>query len=265
MTQSKRINTGQTILVTGASSGIGLELARCFAEDGADLVLTARSATKLAELSDDVSTKHGIRVDVIVCDLAATDGATKLLAELADRRLCVDVLVNNAGYGLSGALAQADLHNQLDMLRLNTQALTELSGSLLPGMIARGEGGILNIASMAAFSPVPFMAVYAATKAYVLSFTEALWEEARGTGVRISCLCPGSTESGFHERAGTDKLKSTSAVMMPAATVARIGYKGFIDNKRVVVPGFGNKVARGALGALPDSLTLKLVRRAFST
>ena len=212
----------ETVLITGASGGIGLELARCFAQSGLDLVLVARSEEKLAELSVRLAEDFGIKATAIVCDLAHPNGAAKLLEDLHQKGLNVDVLVNNAGYGLSGALAEADMSKQLDMLRLNIQALTELSGALLPGMIARGRGGILNVSSMAAFSPIPLMAAYAASKAYVLSFSEALWEEVRGTGVKVSCLCPGSTESSFHSRAGTDKLKSTQVVMMSATDVARI-------------------------------------------
>ncbi len=254
----KREGDGQTALVTGASGGIGLELARCFAKDGYDLILVARSAKKLQMVADTLSRQHRVRASVTACDLGII-GAGKALAEsLADHP--VDVLVNNAGYGDTGAFATTDPRAQLGMIDLNVRALVELTHIFWPRMLKNGRGGVLNVASTAAFQPGPFMAVYYASKAFVLSFSEALWEEARGTGVHVSCLCPGATESEFHSRAGTDKVRLLRMGQMSAAKVARLGYRAFQADRRVKITGLRNAVMAWSVPFSPRSIVLRLVR-----
>lgn len=254
----------ETVLITGASGGIGRDLAELFARDGARLVLAARSEIRLAATARDLCARFHVEVDTVVCDLSVPGSAASLAATIADKGLEVDVLVNNAGYGLVGPFAQADMATQMNMLQLNAFALTELTGTFLSGMIARGRGGVLNVSSLAALSPSPFLAVYAASKAYVLSLSEALWEEARGTGVHVSCLCPGTTESAFHERAGTNGVASGKMKRMTSSQVAKIGYEGFRANQRVVVPGYANRVTRRLLGIMPRPVLLRAMRRAFT-
>ena len=254
----KRKGDGQTALVTGASGGIGLELARCFAKDGYDLILVARSAEKLQTVADTLSRQHRVRASVTACDLGII-GAGKALAEsLADH--LVDVLVNNAGYGDTGSFATTDPRAQLGMIDLNVRALVELTHIFWPRMLKNGRGGVLNVASTAAFQPGPFMAVYYASKAFVFSFSEALWEEARGTGVHVSCLCPGATESEFHSRAGTDKVRLLRMGQMSAAKVARLGYRAFQADRRVKITGLRNTVMARSVSFSPRPIVLRLVR-----
>jgi short-subunit dehydrogenase len=195
---------GQRALVTGASSGIGASFARELARRGADLVLVARSRDKLTTLAADLNRSFGVAADVAVVDLARHSAAEDLAAELSGRDLQIDILVNNAGFGLFAPLGQADGAVLSDMVQLNVAALVDLTRVYLPGMLDRDRGAIINVGSTAGFQPVPYMAVYGATKAFVLSFTEALWAETRGTGVRVTALCPGSTDTGFFDVAGED-------------------------------------------------------------
>jgi short-subunit dehydrogenase len=195
---------GQRALVTGASSGIGAVFARELARRGADLVLVARSEGKLAALAQELSASYGVAADVAAADLAKPSAATELAESLVARGLQIDILVNNAGFGLFARVYQADPVVLADMVRLNVEALVDLTRVYLPGMLDRDRGAIVNVGSTAGFQPVPYMAVYGATKAFVLSFTEALWAETRGTGVRVTALCPGSTDTGFFDVAGDD-------------------------------------------------------------
>jgi uncharacterized protein len=195
---------GQRALVTGASSGIGAVFARELARRGADLVLVARSEGKLAALADELSASHGVAADVAVADLAEPSAASELAESLLARDLQIDILVNNAGFGLFAPVYQADSAVLADMVRVNVGALVDLTRLYLPGMVERDHGAIINVGSTAGFQPVPHMAVYGATKAFVLSFTEALWAETRGTGVRVTALCQGSTDTGFFDVAGED-------------------------------------------------------------
>ncbi len=258
-------NTGirQTALITGASGGIGLELARIFAANGYDLVLVARSGGKLEELAGELRTRHGIEVRVIASDLARPESPEELARELETAGVTVDVLVNNAGFATFGPFIAADLHAELEELQLNVVTLTHLTKKLLPGMVARRRGGVLNVASTAAFQPGPFMAIYYATKAYVLSFSEAVAAELEGTGVTISVLCPGPTATGFTARAG---LEGTSIVagplkVMTAAEVARVGYEGFREGKTIVIPGALNKIVAQGVRFMPRSWTTQVVKR----
>jgi short-subunit dehydrogenase len=234
---------GQTALVTGASAGIGVDLAECFASGGYDLVLAARTESALQEVADRLARTYGITATPIVADLQAIGGGARLADAIARRDVTVDVLVNNAGFGAAGPFDRSDRATQLGMIDLNTRVLVELTHIYWPRMIANKRGGVLNVASTAAFQPGPLMAIYYASKAFVLSFSEALWEEARGTGVNVSCLCPGPTVSKFRERAGTGKVRLAKAsVPMPSMVVARMGYDAWQANTRVVVTGARNRV-----------------------
>jgi short-subunit dehydrogenase len=197
---------GRTALVTGASSGIGAGLARALAARGADLVLVARRAAALEDLAAQVRAEHGRRVDVVPADLAVPGAGRDLHARVLELGLHVDLLVNNAGFGVSGPVAGADADALVAQVPLNCSAVVDLTTRFLPAMVARRSGAVVNVASVAALQPVPGMAVYAATKAFVLSFTEALWAEQRGSGVRILAVCPGPTDTPFFEVAGEDAL-----------------------------------------------------------
>ncbi len=249
-----------TALVTGASSGIGRELARVLAAQGHDLILTARHDGPLRELAAEVQSRHGITARVLPEDLATTGGPGRLHARLADDGLAVDVLVNNAGFGEYGPFAASDPERDAAMLQLNVQALTLLTRLLLPGMLARGQGRILNVASTAAFFPGPLMAVYYASKAYVLSLSEALAAEVSGTGVTVTCLCPGPTRTGFQEEAHMEGVRLVRRPLMDAARVARAGYAGMRRGRTIVVPGMLNRLMILAPRFLPRRMAAALVR-----
>jgi short-subunit dehydrogenase len=256
-----RTGDGQTALVTGASAGIGVDLAECFAADGYNVIVTGRTESALREVADRLARSHGVTATPIAGDLAAIGGGQKLADEIARRGLSVDVLVNNAGYGHAGAFNGSDAATQLGMIDLNDRALVELTLIYWPAMIAGRRGGVLNVASTAAFQPGPLMAIYYASKAFVLSFSEALWEEARDTGVKVSCLCPGPTVSKFRERAGTNKVRlSRAGTPMPSMTVARMGYDAWQANKRVEVTGLRNRIMASLVRFLPRTAVLRTVR-----
>ena len=261
MTDAAKPGRGQTALVTGASGGIGLDLAECFARDGYDVVLTARSTGALAQAAERLARQYGVAATPIALDLGAVGGGKRLAELIAERGLTVDVLVNNAGYGHAGALTSSDLDTQLGMIDLNDRVLVELTHIYWPGMLERNRGGVLNVASTAAFQPGPLMAIYYASKAFVLSFSEALWEEARGTNVKVSCLCPGPTVSKFRERAGTGKTQlGKRSRPMESMPVAKMGYDAFQKNERVKVTGGLNVAMSSLVPFLPRSVLLKLVR-----
>ncbi|HQR36900.1 MAG TPA: SDR family oxidoreductase [Blastocatellia bacterium] len=232
-----------TALITGASGGIGADLAELFARDGFDLVLVARSRGKLDEIGARLAAEHGIRAVSIEADLSAADAPERIAAAVQSEGLTIDALINNAGFGLYGPFAETDLSRELEMIALNVTALTHLTKLFLPGMLERRKGWIMNVASTAAFQPGPLMAVYYATKAYVLSFSEALHRELSGSGVAVSALCPGPTATGFVDAAGMHKSKLFKrAVVMSSMDVATIGYRGLMRGKSVVVTGWMNKV-----------------------
>ncbi|MCA1582911.1 MAG: SDR family oxidoreductase [Acidobacteria bacterium] len=249
-------------VVTGASSGIGLEIARLLAADGYDLLLVASGERKLLEVAARFSDEYGRVANAFAVDLARSDGAGSLLREIERRGLVVDVLVNNAGFGVYGLFAAADPARTLEMIQVNVTSLTELTRGVLPRMTARRSGRILNVASTAAFQPGPLMAVYYATKAYVLSFSEALANELAGSGVTVTALCPGSTRTAFQERAG---LKRTPLAAGPlvgdARRVAQAGHRGMLRGRRVVVPGLANRVMMHAVRITPRRLVTAIARR----
>jgi short-subunit dehydrogenase len=260
MTQTRR-GDGQTALVTGASVGIGVDLAECFAGDGYDVILAARTEHALRAVADRLAKTYGIRATPIVADLGVIGGGQRLADAIQQAGLSVDVVVNNAGYGLAGGFAGSDAAGQLGMVDLNDRAVVELTHIYWPRLLANRRGGVLNVASTAAFQPGPLMAVYYASKAFVLSFSEALWEEARATGVKVSCLCPGPTVSQFRERAGTDKVRlSQSGAQMPTMAVARLGYDAWQHNRRVEVTGSRNRLMASLVRFLPRTLLLRMVR-----
>jgi len=255
-----RTGEGQTALVTGASMGIGVDLAECFARDGYDVVLAARSETALRAVAERLAKQHGVKATPIASDLGVPGAGEKLAAAVAAVGIQVDVLVNNAGYGIAGAFDGSDRTRQLGMIDLNDRALVELTHIYWPRMLANKRGGVLNVASTASFQPGPLMAIYYASKAFVLSFSEALWKEAEGTGVRVSCLCPGPTVSNFRETAGTGKTRlSRSGAPMPSAVVAELGYQGWLANQRVVITGARNRVLARLVPFLPRKTVLGLV------
>jgi short-subunit dehydrogenase len=249
-----------TALVTGASGGIGEELARLFAADGHSLVLVARSADKLARLAEELETKHGVSARVVAADLARPESPGEIFEELRGAGVSVDALVNNAGFGSYGLFAETDLRQELGMLQVNVVALTHLTKLFLPAMLARRRGYVMNVASTAAFQPGPLMAVYYASKAYVLSFSEALSNECGGTGVRVSALCPGPTETGFVAAAGMGDSKLFDRAVMDARTVAEDGYRGLLAGKAVVIPGLRNNLLARSIGFFPRGLVTKVVR-----
>jgi hypothetical protein len=248
-------------LITGASSGIGRELARAFARRDHDLILTARSEDRLVALAEELRAAHEREVAVLPADLAAPEGAEALLVRIAEEGHEVDVLVNNAGVARHGRFDRIPGEEDLGQLRLNALAPTRLAKALLPGMVARGEGGVLNVASTAAFQPGPGMAVYYASKAYLLHLSEALAEELRGTGVTVTALCPGPTETAFQDRAGMDgsRLERTRALYMDAATVAERGVRAFQRGQRVYVPGTLNRLGTLAPRLLPRAWVARIL------
>ena len=251
----------KTVLITGASSGIGYELAKLFAKDGHDLVLVARREEKLQEIAQELSS-NGIKIQVIKKDLVELKAGEELLATLKSKKSQIDILINNAGFGLHGKFLETDLEAEKKMIELNITALTVLSKLFAKEMVVRGNGKIVNIASTASFQPGPFMAVYYATKAYVLSFTEALAEELRGTGVTCIAICPGATRTEFQDRAGIGSIPLFDRpTVMTAAEVARIGYEGIWKDKVVVITGFRNKLGAFLVRLTPRWLVRKVVRR----
>jgi short-subunit dehydrogenase len=242
--------------------GIGVDLAECYAKDGYDLILTARSEQALNDVASRLASQYGVKTTVIPGDLGVPGGGEKLAAEIAARGLDVDVVVNNAGYGIAGAFLGSERSAQLGMIDLNDRALVELTHIYWPRMLEKKRGGVLNVASTASFQPGPLMAIYYASKAFVLSFSEALWKEAEGTGVRVSCLCPGPTVSNFRARAGTGKTRlSQAGEPMPSSEVARQGYEAWKANRAVIVTGTRNAILANLIPFLPRKTLLSIVHR----
>jgi short-subunit dehydrogenase len=251
----------ETVLVTGASSGIGLELAKCFAADKSNLVLVARNTAAMETLAAELRRDHKIEIHVISADLARPESPRRIFDELQGRGAAVDVLVNNAGFGLHGSFVELPLARQLEIIQVNVAALVALTGLFLPGMVQRRRGGILNVGSVAGFLPGPHMAIYYASKAFVQSFSEALFEELRGTGVSVTNLCPGPTESNFSQVARTYQARTAQAAKMSAAEVAATGYRAFRAGYCMSVPGAKNILLSQMTRFLPRSMVRKGVGR----
>jgi short-subunit dehydrogenase len=248
-------------LITGASSGIGAELARVFAAHGHELVLVARRERELTDLADEIAGKGAKRPIVLAVDLAARDAVALIVAELKSRDREPACLINNAGFGLVGPSTALDRAEQLAIIDVNVRALTELTLTFADS-VARHRGGILNVASIVSFMPGPGMAVYYASKAFVLSFSEALHSELSGRGVRVTALCPGPVATGFQSRAGIGASAGgeTSILAIPARRVAEIGYDALMRGKRVAVAGFGNKIVVFVMRYLPHALSLPMIK-----
>lgn len=253
--------TKGTALVTGASAGLGTGFARKLAAQGHDLILTARRTDRLEALATELRAAHGVTITVIAADLGAQDGAAGLVAEIGKRGLAVNTLINNAGFGAGGPVAEVDHDKLLGMIDVNCRALVELCHAVLPGMIQMRSGGILNVASTAAFQPGPFMAVYYASKAFVLSFSEALHEEVRGHGVHVAALCPGPTRTEFFDVAGASDDSMLRRLAADPDKVVADGLAALAANRAVKVSGLSNAAMAASVRFTPRWLIRRLVAK----
>ncbi|MGH8441721.1 MAG: SDR family NAD(P)-dependent oxidoreductase [Nevskiaceae bacterium] len=236
----------KTALITGASSGIGEAFAKALAGKGMDLILVARSEDKLRALAKQLAEVHARRVEVVTADLATAGSAAKVHAAAEALGMPVDLLINNAGFGTAGAFHKIEAERERQEVLLNAAAVVDLTHAFLPGMLERKRGGIINVASMAAFQPLPYMSVYAATKAFVLSFSQGVRGEVRNKGVKVLCVCPGPVDTPFFEATGNTRLRSTvpKATMMTAEAVVQASLRAFKAGRSTVVPGVANKMLR---------------------
>jgi short-subunit dehydrogenase len=244
-------------LITGASGGIGLELARIFAREHYDVVLVARSQDRLEEIAGELREGHGVKVDVIAKDLALPDAPAEIQRQVG----AVDVLVNNAGFGLYGKFVEFPPEDEIGLMHLNMDALVLLTRLFLPGMIAARGGRIMNVASTAAFQPGPLMALYYASKAFVLHFSEAIANELKGTGVTVTILCPGPTATGFQARAAMEESRLFRMGTMSAKAVAEKGYRGLMRGKTIVMPGLKNKILAQSVRFSPRKMVTAIARK----
>ena len=252
-------------LVTGASSGIGAEIARLLAAAGHSVVLVARREQRLRALADEIESAHDVRAEVLASDLSDQSSRELLVTALGALGLDIEVLVNNAGFGTAGRFHDLALEGELRMVRTNVEAIVHLCGAFAPQMVERGRGAILNVASTAAFQPLPRQTTYSASKAFVLTFTEALGSDLKGTGVSATALCPGPVRTEFTDQhAGFDAADSTpDFIWMSAEDCARAAVNGLERGKRVVVPGVANRVGTLAGQHAPRSLLLAAARRFY--
>lgn len=250
-----------TALVTGASSGIGRELVKVLARNGHDLVITARSADALEALAGSVEGKYGVKATVIPLDLADPDAPQTLFVAVKTHNIQVDYLVNNAGFGLGGAFTDTPIEREIEMIEVNITALTHLTKLFLAPMLARRSGRIMNVASTAGFQPGPLMSVYYASKAYVISFSEALAEELKGTGITVTTFCPGATETKFASVAGLENSRLFKAGgLADAQDMAEYAYRAMMRGSRVSVPGFKNKLVAQGNRFAPRKLVTKITK-----
>ena len=252
------IYKGKTALITGASMGIGEVFAKELAVRGMNLILVARSADKLQRLADELRQKHNIRAEVLVADLTGAMAASDVRAKVIDMRLPVDLLVNNAGFGTHGKFHELEAARDHAEVMLNVAAVVDLTHAFLPDMLAKREGGVINVASTAAFQPVPYMAVYGASKAFVLSFSEALWAECLGQGVRVLALCPGATETPFFAAVGTEEA-AVGKKETPEAVVA-VALRAFERGKSHVISGTNNWLLAQTSRFFPRSIVAKIAK-----
>ncbi|GIM28907.1 short-chain dehydrogenase [Clostridium polyendosporum] len=248
-------------LITGATSGIGYELTMLFGKDNHNLILVGRDKERLKKIQQRLNEDFNIDVIILKKDLTFEDDVEEIISFVEKNNLIVDNLINNAGVGSFGYFHEVDSKKDLDMIKVNIYALTRLTKYFLQKMIDRNNGGILNVASTAAFQPGPIMSVYYATKAYVLSLTEAIQEEVREKGIKVTALCPGPVATEFQRRANVKKSELTKGYMMDAKIVARIGYKGFMNGKTLIIPGFKNKILIQSLRVLPRKFVRKIIKR----
>lgn len=254
------MNSPETVLITGASSGIGLELAKCFAADNSRLILVARSRDALEKLAAELRQKYKVETIILPADLSLPEAPRQIFDQLSAQKISADVLVNNAGFGLHDRFAALPLDRQLEIIKVNVQALTELTGLFLPGMLEKRAGGILNVGSVAGFVPGPNLAIYYASKAYVQSFSEALAEELDGTGVSVTVLCPGPTESNFGAVARGEKERVSQSKKMTAEEVARYGHFAFRHKRVIAIPGFQNRLLVFMTRLLPRAFVRRAVK-----
>jgi short-subunit dehydrogenase len=255
----------RTCIVTGASSGIGKEIARQLAGRGQGLTLVARREAVLKELAEELSSAHKVRVEVVGADLMDPSSRSALFTTITERGLTPEVLVNNAGFSTTGPVHQGERERELALVRTDVEAVVDLCTLALPGMVSRGRGAILNVASTAAFQPLPGQAAYGASKAFVLSYTRALRAELAGTGVSMTALCPGPVKTNFIETAGfTDKEAESSLprfMWMPAESVARAAVDGLEHGRAVVIPGLSNRVAAYVSHLTPRDILVPIIAR----
>lgn len=254
------MKSNETVLITGASGGIGKELAILFAKDGFDLVLVARSIDNLIKVKNEIESMSNVKIHLFSKDLSKEEEIVSLEKELNAEDIQVDYLVNNAGFGLFGEFAATNLDEELNMIDLNIRTVTHLTKLFLKGMIERNKGGVMNIASTAAFQPGPLMAVYYATKSYVLSFTEALSNEMKGTNIKVTAVCPGATETDFGKRANMHESNLFQSGVGNVKDVAKVAYNGFKDGKTIVIPGMTNKLLANSVRFMPRKLVTNVVR-----
>ncbi|NVM02975.1 MAG: SDR family oxidoreductase [Candidatus Helarchaeota archaeon] len=232
---------GKSALITGASSGIGYEFVKLFAKDGANLIITARSEERLLNIKREIENKHKVSVLVLAKDLSRSEAPEEICNQLGDKGIPVDILVNNAGVGYLGNFSDTDLEKHLKIIQLNILSLVHLTGLLLPSMIENGYGKILNVSSMGGFCGIPLHSVYSATKAFVLTFTESIAIELEGTGVTVTCLCPGPTKTNFFKSAEIENVRYVRYGLMGADKVAKVGFDALKNDKTIAVPGLRNK------------------------
>ncbi len=248
-------------MITGASSGIGLEFAKSLAQSKANLVLTARSEQTITEMARMFQNEQNIKAHAFAADLSTQSGPHALFKKITDAEIDVDVVINNAGFGKWGAFESVDCATYESMCMLNINAVTVLTHLFLPQMLKKGSGGFLNVASTAGFQPVPYFATYSATKSFVLSFSEALAEEYRGRGITVTCLCPGGTESNFHNISKMDRRKLSS--LHSADTVAKLGLQAFLSGKLTLIPGARNYLLVNSSRFSPRSVVAKVTAMMF--
>jgi short-subunit dehydrogenase len=251
----------RTALITGASSGIGLELAKIFAREGNDLVLIARNGSKLQELKNSLEKEFSIKAYIISKDLSKIDSAQEVYDEVKNKSIVIDYLINNAGFGDFGMFTETNWNKEEEMIQLNITTLTQFTKLFLKDMVLQKKGKIMNVASTAAFQPGPTMAVYYATKAYVLHFSEAIDNEVRDKGVTVTSLCPGATESGFQDAADMQESKLVKGRKLPTSKeVAEYGFKAMMKGKRVAIHGLLNYIMANSIRFTPRTLAVKVVR-----
>ena len=251
-----------TALITGASNGIGLELAKIHASKGGDLVLVARNKSKLDELKHELETKFNIKVYTIGKDLSAANAAKEVYDETSKQQIKIEYLINNAGFGDFGFFTETDWNKESQMINLNITTLTQFTKLYLQDMLKRKSGKIMNVASTAAFQSGPTMAVYYATKAYVLSFSEAVDNEVRDQGISITALCPGATESGFQAAASMEESNLVKGRKLPGSKeVAEYGYAAMLKGKTVAIHGFMNWIMANSVRFIPRSIVVKVTRK----
>jgi len=249
---------GTWAIITGASSGIGRALAFEFAAGGFNLLLTARNETALNEVASQCRGEHGVEVDVVRADLSCAESVEDLVRTLKDSRHSFEVLVNNAGFGIHGEFASTDIEQNIGLVNVQVTAALRLTMAVLPGMVAQRRGRILNVASVYSFSPVPFQSVYGACKAFLLSFSSAIHNELKGTGVTVTVFCPGVTQTEFRSRAGIGQKRKESG--MTAEAAARVAYDKTLKGTPIVVPGFWNRLYVLLAHALPVQMVSGLIR-----